>query len=222
MRTEAAPRPGAPQAGAAKADAAPRPGAARAGAAGAGGAAGADAAPRTGAARAGAADADAQVFPGARDGAARVPRAAREAREATIDVEAWDPHSADTPCVDDTVRHEAAVRYRPQASDYDGHALRIAEAEKQARYPPRGDLRCTCAAAETYGRPGDVFEVLIDDLAGRAAQRDILRGLPPTPWARRWRVQLSVGMHRALARSLEEAIRGPAGAERPRGADCAR
>jgi hypothetical protein len=154
--------------------------------------------------------------------AAGGPRAAREAREAIIDVEAWDPHSADTLCVDATVRHAAAIRYRPQASDYDGHALRIAEAEKQARYPPRGGLRCTCAAAETYGRLGDSFEALIDDLAGRAARRDVLRGLPPTPWARRWRVQLSVGVHRALARSLEEAIRGPAGAERPRGAACAR
>ena len=100
------------------------------------------------------------------------------------------------------MRHAPAASYQPQSAAVDGHALRIAEAEKCTRYPPTAGMRCTCSAAETFGRLGGALESLLEDLAARAARREVLRGLPPTAWVRRWRVRLSVGIARAVARSL--------------------
>jgi hypothetical protein len=132
-----------------------------------------------------------------------------ECREARLDVCAWSPAALLRDLnVDATVRHALSQRYRSRAAREDGAATLMAAAEKERRYPLKGGLRCTTAAAETLGRLGADFLELLKELAQLAAGRDHERGLPATRWTRKWRVELSCQLHKSVARSMNEAIVG--------------
>ena len=129
--------------------------------------------------------------------------------EARLDVVAWSPSAGIRDLyIDGTVRHAPSARYRAKAAIEDGAATLQAAAEKKRRYPLSGGLACCTASAETMGRLGAEFRELFQELAQMAAARADERGLPAKRWARRWRVELSCQLHKAVARSMHEAIVG--------------
>lgn len=129
--------------------------------------------------------------------------------EARMDVVTWSPGAVVRDLyVDGTVRHAVSNRYRARAAREDGAATLLAAQEKQRRYPVVGGMRCTAAAVETLGRLGVEFLELLQELAQLAAARSEERGLPATRWSRKWRVELSCQLHKAVARSVHEAVIG--------------
>jgi hypothetical protein len=129
--------------------------------------------------------------------------------EARMDVVTWSPGAVVRDLfVDGTVRHAVSNRYRARAAREDGAATLLAAQEKQRRYPVVGGMRCTAAAVETLGRLGVEFLELLQELAQLAAAHSEERGLPATRWSRKWRVELSCQLHKAVARSVHEAVIG--------------
>ena len=129
--------------------------------------------------------------------------------EARLDVVAWSPSAGIRDFyIDGTARHAPSVCYRARAAREDGAATLQAAAEKKRRYPLCGGLACCTAAVETLGRLGAELHELFLELAQLAAARADERGFPAKKWARRWREELSCQLHKAVARSMHEAIVG--------------
>ena len=140
----------------------------------------------------------------------------RKVVEAIMDVEATGFGDISVLHIDATVRYPLAQRYLQVAdghssSDIDGHATKVADKDKQERYPPRNGLRVTTAAVETFGRLGDAFLDLLQNLNMLAHQRDTLRGLPPKNHLHTWHVELSCDVARAASIAIEDAVAGGEG-----------
>ena len=115
--------------------------------------------------------------------------------------------------IDVTARHPCAVSYRSKAATTDGAAARIAEDDKQRRYPPSGGVAVTTFAAETFGRLGLEAEALLGELAAATARRNLARCMPPGRHLRRWRARISALIAKAVARAVRSA-QAPAAAMR--------
>ena len=68
---------------------------------------------------------------------------------------------------------------------------------------------------ESFGRLGEEFSALLDELAWSAKARQYARGEPVTHWAKKWRCNLSVILSRSVAKSIKESLHGD-GAKRER------
>ena len=112
--------------------------------------------------------------------------------------------------IDTTCRNPLVSRYCDGATTSSaftsGHAARIAEEEKQKRYPPIDGVRVTTAAVETYGRFGGELAELLTTLHGMAQHNDSDRGLPPCNWRAKWVAQIGACVARRVSLSIDEAV----------------
>ena len=129
--------------------------------------------------------------------------------EAWLDVVASDGLGTDF-YIDATIRNPLCQRYlevqSPNAATETNFATKVAQQEKQKRYPPTDGYKVTTAAAESYGRIGDELAELLTVLHGMAQQNDLRRGQPPCNWRGKWLAQICVAIARNVAVSIDEAI----------------
>ena len=124
--------------------------------------------------------------------------ATEKCKSPQLDIEGFGLLGQSRLLVDFTIRHPLAARYESSGTQ-------IAEAEKQAHYPPKGGLRVHSATMETYGRHGDDLAQLLELLADSARQRELSQGGKPTRWLKKWRVQLSHVAAVYVGRAIQQA-----------------
>ena len=120
----------------------------------------------------------------------------------------WGALHSERLIIDVTVRHPVAKKYMPMAARQDGYALSQAVKDKKKRYPDKSGLRVTVAAVESFGRLGDEFSALINDLSFAARQWQWSRGLQASPWSKKWRGSISAVLARGTAKAIKEALHG--------------
>ena len=94
-----------------------------------------------------------------------------EGREAQLDLVVHEVACPFRWCVDVTVRHAAAERYRGRAANENGHALERATAEKRHRYPDAGGRSVSTLGWETWGRTSPEVHALLEEWARTACGR---------------------------------------------------
>ena len=130
-------------------------------------------------------------------------------RQAAIfDVWAFGARGVSDILVDVTVRNPAADRYRSRGLPEPGGAARIAEEEKQKKYPPKAGRCVRTMAFETWGRLGEDGEALLTSLEAAAAERDRRTGRGSRGRLQRWRAQLDGVLQKGVARALESSRLG--------------
>ena len=110
--------------------------------------------------------------------------------------------------LDVTVRNPATNNYfagEQNTIHVAGHACKVAEAEKQKRYPTRDDWAVVCLAAESFGRLLQTFDDLLSDIGALACTSDALNGRPVRRWKSWWLSELSCVLAKAAAQSRLEA-----------------
>ena len=118
----------------------------------------------------------------------------------------WDEVHNERLIIDVTVRHPIAKKYMPMSSRQDGYANSQAVKDKKKRYPDRSGPRVTVASVESFGRLGEEFAALINDLSFAARQVQWSRGLQASPWAKKWRGSISTILARGTAKAIREAL----------------
>ena len=122
--------------------------------------------------------------------------------EAVIDVELSMHYCAPSLLLDTTLRSPVADWCVTSAAKTKGYQIAEAIKDKQTRYPPAAGKQVICCAAEIFGNVGKDYLGMMADLAKLASERQIYKGLPPTPWLSMWRYELSVNIARSVADSL--------------------
>ena len=128
--------------------------------------------------------------------------------EAILDVVGWNAVHSERVIIDVTIRHPLAKKYMPMASVTDGFANVQASEDKKRRYPDRAGLRVTVASVESFGRLGDSFNALLNELSWSAKQCQWARGIPATEWSKKWRASISTILARGTAKAVRESLQG--------------
>ena len=103
-------------------------------------------------------------------------------------------------CIDVTVRHPTAARYRVDSARASGHTATTACREKRRRYPPAGGRHVTPLAWETWGRTSPEVHELLFELAASACGRRRAGG--SARMAGRWLAEFDAILHVWLADSI--------------------
>ena len=107
-----------------------------------------------------------------------------------------------------SVRHPAAEGIVRRAAECDGHAAALAVEQKAKRYPAAFGRVVTPCIIETFGRTEPHLDQLLVLLDGLARKQKRTR-TSPTPWRKKWALQLELTVARGIARGILAAGASP-------------